>query len=176
MVWVPSAREGASVMPNRKVKARKNDRHFFIFLTSFLLLSLFFRRFCRGGTGTGRKRIIRGSAVRKRDCMEIFYHIENCAELCAIACFKKQRAERGCVFRTEKLFYYSLIRQANTGKPLRWREGMEPLPYNGDRGWNPSPTMATAENCCPPVIPKDGESHMTNPLARRQGESSLCLE
>ena len=35
----------------------------------------------------------------------LFYNIGNCAESCAIACFKKQRAERGCVFRKEKLFY-----------------------------------------------------------------------
>ena len=33
------------------------------------------------------------------------YNIGNRAELCAIACFKKQRAERSCVFQNEKLFY-----------------------------------------------------------------------
>ncbi len=38
--------------------------------------------------------------------MTIFYNIGNCAQLCAIACFKKQRAKRGCVFQNEKLFYY----------------------------------------------------------------------
>ena len=33
------------------------------------------------------------------------YNIGNRAELCAIAGFKKQRAERSCVFQNEKLFY-----------------------------------------------------------------------
>ena len=39
------------------------------------------------------------------------YNIGNRAELCAIAGFKKQRAERSFVFQNEKLFYKHIRKQ-----------------------------------------------------------------
>jgi len=39
------------------------------------------------------------------EAVRFFYNMGNCAVSCAIACFKKQRAERGCVFQNKKLFY-----------------------------------------------------------------------